>query len=184
MKILSILILGIALMACVPTSSKSNSISHGFPVAANDVWNLKILDKAGAMLIDENFKLDGGFRSWAQTQALPSGSGTVLYTANNVYEVGLLRFVLLPIYSADIGRIRSEKRTGVVAHYFNRDQGSESYEIFPDINKTKSNQDACFLGFIDSSHLQGRSYRYQDETTSNKNEVGPCTFTKLELTPK
>jgi hypothetical protein len=184
MKIFSILALGVALMACVPSASKSNAVSHGFPVGTNEVWNLKILDKAGATLIDENFKLDGGYRSWVQTQALSSGSGTVLYTANNVYEVGLLKFALLPVYSADIGRIRSEKRTGVIAHYFYRDEGSEYYEVFSDINKTKPNQDVCSLGFKDSSHLQGRSYRYLDETTSNQQDVGICSFTKLEPAPK
>jgi hypothetical protein len=180
MKKFLILALGVALTACAPTTSKSNAVSHGFPVATNEVWNLKILDKAGAPLIAENFKLDGSFRSWAQTQAAPTGSGTVIFTNNEVYQVGLVGFFLLPIYSADIGRIRSDKHSGVLAHYFYRESGSDSYEIFSDIDKTKSNQNACFLGFKDSSHLQGYSYKYLDETTNNKDEVGPCTFTKLE----
>jgi hypothetical protein len=184
MKMFSILILVAALTACAPTASKPVGVSHGFPIATNEVWNLKIQSKTGTTLLDENFKLDGNFRSWAQTQTMPSGSGTVLYASNEVYEVGLLRFALLPIYSADIGRIRSDKRTGVVAHYYYRDSGSEYYEVFPDIDKTKPSQDSCSLGFIDAKNLQGCSYRYADEKSSQKEEVGTCTFTKLEPAPK
>ncbi len=184
MKIFSVLVLGFALTACVPATSKSNAVSHGFPVGTNEVWNLKILDKAGALLINENFKLDGSFRSWTQTQAAPTGSGTVMFTNNEVYQVGLVRFVLLPIYSADIGRIRSDKHSGVLAHYFDRESGSDSYEVYSDIDKTKSNQNACFLGFKDSNHLQGGAVKFQDENSSATDPVGTCTFTKLEPAPK
>jgi hypothetical protein len=185
MKNFSILVMGIALSACAPGVFNP---ANGIPMDANETWNLKIMDKTGAVSLNENFKLSGSARSYSQTQDLPpsSGSGLVEVRVTETYETGLLKFFISPVGSTQVAGIRSDKHTGIITYFASRDQRLRKIiQVFPDSYKTKADQDSCeFIDFQDLGNFQGNAVRYTDGNFGNVNTVGTCTFTKLEPAPK
>jgi hypothetical protein len=184
MKIFSILALAVALIACAPAVFDP---SNGIPMGANETWNLKIQSKTGAVLLNENYKLSGSFRTWSQTQNLPPrGSNSLVeIKVTEVYTTGLLKFYIIPTESIQIAGIRSDKYTGIIGFFASRDQGYKYFQIFSDSYKTRINQDSCsFSDFTDTNRFQGGAVKFQDENSSATDPIGTCTFTKLEPSPK
>ncbi len=186
MKKNSILILGIALTACAPAVFDP---ANGIPMGANETWNLKIQNKTGAVLLDENFKLSGNSRTYSQTQDLPTSNGNTLteVKVTETYETGLLFFFINPVGATQFASIRSNTHTGVISYFASRDQRLRRIiQIFPDSNKSKSDQDSCeFIDFQNLNRFQGDSVRYSEGKFGNPTDpIGTCTFTKLEPAPK
>jgi hypothetical protein len=184
MKIFSILVLGTVLTACAPGVFNP---ANGIPMASDESWNLKITDKTGKVLSDENYKLSGSFRSWSQTENFPTSTGSGLVFIKNVetYSIGQINFSVLPIESTEIAAIRSDKHSGAVASFSARDTKSKRLEIYPDSNKSKVNQESCiFYDFTNLSRFQSDAVRFSNENSNATTSVGTCTFTKLEPAPK
>lgn len=184
MKIFSILVIGVALTACAPGVFNP---ANGIPMASDESWNLKITDKTGKVLVDENYKLSGSFRSWPQTENFPTNTGSGLVFIKNVesYSIGQIKFSILPIESTEVAAIRSDKHSGAIASFSARDRKSKRLEIYPDSNKSKVNQESCiFYDFTNLSRFQSDAVKFSDENSSTTTPVGTCNFTKLEPAPK
>jgi hypothetical protein len=178
MKIFSILVLGIVLTSCIPSNR-----TNGIPMGSDDTWNLKITDKAGKILTDENYRLSGGFRSWSQTENFPTAksNGIVEIRVTETYSIGQIKFYVVPIESTEISSIRSDKRSGIIAYFSARDTGLKRLEIYPESNKSKINQESCiFYDFRDLTRFQSDAVKFSDENSNATTPVGTCTFTKLE----
>jgi hypothetical protein len=178
------LALAVALIACAPAVFDP---SNGIPMGANETWNLKVQNKTGTILLDENYKLSGSFRTWSQTQNLPprGSNNLVEIKVTETYTTGLLKFYIIPTESIQIAGIRSDKYTGIIGFFASRDQGYKYFQIFSDSYKTRINQDSCsFSDFTDTNRFQGGAVKFQDENSSATDPIGTCTFTKLEPSPK